>query len=173
MSGTADQLQRLFGEILDEADNNPGFAHRLARALDALETKDAGPSPRRKSGRRAPAVMDPFTVWPEGEEALRKSLANLTVDQLKDIVAEHGMDRSRLAMKWRTPDRLIDLIIETVRARATKGDAFRSDVVSTGSPVVPDESGSPSTAKTPGHEPVFARLIHEDELPSEGPFRRS
>ena len=35
----------------------------------------------------------------------------LDVDQLKDVVAQHQMDRAKLAMKWRTPERLIDLIV--------------------------------------------------------------
>jgi hypothetical protein len=47
------------------------------------------------------------------------------MEELKDIVAEHGMDSRKLAMKWKTPDRLIDLIVETVRERVTKGNVFR------------------------------------------------
>jgi len=50
----------------------------------------------------------------------------LNIEQLKDMVAEHGMDQAKLAMKWRTSDRLVDLIASTVAARARKGDAFRS-----------------------------------------------
>jgi hypothetical protein len=35
------------------------------------------------------------------------------------------MDRSKLAMKWKTKDRLVELIVSTVASRARKGDAFR------------------------------------------------
>jgi hypothetical protein len=61
----------------------------------------------------------------EGEIALIRRLQELDLESLKDIVAEHGMDRSKLAMKWRKTDRLVDLIVETVSARSSKGNAFR------------------------------------------------
>ena len=40
------------------------------------------------------------------------------------MIAEHGMDRDKLAMKWKTPDRLIERIVDTVRSRSAKGDVF-------------------------------------------------
>ena len=55
----------------------------------------------------------------------RACLGELSLDQLKDVVAEHGMDPSRLAIRWKTPARLIDLIATTVRDGAEKGDVFR------------------------------------------------
>lgn len=64
-------------------------------------------------------------VSTHGEPALRARLGELSVDQLKDVVAEHGMDPSKLAMRWKTPGKLIDLIAPTVRDRSEKGDAFR------------------------------------------------
>jgi hypothetical protein len=69
--------------------------------------------------------LDPVALAAQGEEALRNRLAALTLDQLKDIVADHGMDRDRLVMKWRKPNRVIDRIVEVSISRAHKGDAFR------------------------------------------------
>ncbi|MDE0403802.1 MAG: hypothetical protein OXI53_00610 [Nitrospira sp.] len=57
---------------------------------------------------------------------LRAELALLTLDQLKDIVADYGMDREKLVMKWKTPNRVIDRIVEISISRAHKGDVFRS-----------------------------------------------
>jgi hypothetical protein len=51
-------------------------------------------------------------------------LATLDVDQLKDVIARHQMDRARLAMKWQTPERLIDVIVAHTMSRAHKGEAF-------------------------------------------------
>ncbi|WP_162527293.1 hypothetical protein [Sphingomonas solaris] len=48
-------------------------------------------------------------------------------EQLLDIVAEFGMDPGKLVMKWKDRDRVADRIVETAIARATKGDAFRSE----------------------------------------------
>ncbi|MFG2683889.1 hypothetical protein ACGFYH_34245, partial [Streptomyces sp. NPDC048392] len=49
----------------------------------------------------------------------------LTLEQLRDIIAEHGMDHDRLAMKWKDPQRVIDRIVERVESRTAKGAAFR------------------------------------------------
>lgn len=114
-------LQRAFDEILAEARANPKFAERLEGALESSGEKLLA----LRSHRRKPGVIDPFAIYREGGDVLRQRLGNLSIEELKDIVAQHGMDRSKLAMKWRTPDRFIELIIETVQARARKGDAFR------------------------------------------------
>ena len=80
----------------------------------------------RASGRRTAPVLDPYAIHREtGPEVLRQRLGQLSVEQLKDIIAEHGMDRDKLAMKWRTPDRLIERITTTVSSRVQKGDVFR------------------------------------------------
>lgn len=133
------QLRALFDAIAAEAERSPAFARRLHDALASVA--DAAPAPGRASlkapkaaaspasskrgGRRAPGAFDPFAVYADGEATLRARLADLTLDQLKDIIAEHGMDPSKLAMRWKKPEKLIDLIAMTVRDRAEKGDAFR------------------------------------------------
>jgi len=50
----------------------------------------------------------------------------LNIEELKDIVAEQGMDRSKLARKWKNKERLINLIVTAVESRMRKGDAFRT-----------------------------------------------
>ena len=83
-------------------------------------------SVRHHTHRRAPAVLDPFAIYAEGEGALRQRLDELDTERLKDIIAEYGMDSAKLAMKWKAPRRLVELIVGTVRDRSRKGDAFRS-----------------------------------------------
>lgn len=83
-------------------------------------------SARRPANRRPPAVLDPIAIAQQGEEILREQLAPLTLDQLKDIVADYGMDQDRLVMKWKMPDRVIDRIVHVSIGRARKGEAFRS-----------------------------------------------
>ena len=116
-------LRALYQRVVEEADKNPEFAAAI-RARFASKSK---PRRARKSSkhRRAAGVIDPFAVRRDGPGALRRALEALTLEQLKDIVAEHAMDPGKLAMKWRTPERLIDLIVETVEMRRTKGSAFR------------------------------------------------
>ncbi len=113
-----ERIEAVFAEIVSEAKSNPEFAQRLETAL-------SGTPRMARRRRRAPGAVDPFALFAEGEDTLRQRLNELDIEQLKDIVAEHGMDQSRLAMKWRTPDRLIELIVNMVRDRSRKGDAFR------------------------------------------------
>jgi hypothetical protein len=53
-------------------------------------------------------------------------LGELTLEQLKDIVADYGMDPGKLVLKWKTPDRIIGRIIEVSIGRAKKGQGFLS-----------------------------------------------
>lgn len=128
---------RNFAKVVsDEADRNPEFAERLWVVFKSAMTKrpvktapaasGAGSKTSRPANRRPPAVLDPIALAVQGEEALRAKLAPLTLDQLKDIVADYGMDQKRLVMKWKTPNRVIDRIVEISILRAHKGDAFRS-----------------------------------------------
>lgn len=83
-------------------------------------------TPKKSSGRRKTGAIDPYREIALGEEHLREMLRSLTVEQLKDIVSEQALDSSRLALKWRSRQRLEDLIVETVRSRIEKGDGFRT-----------------------------------------------
>lgn len=130
-------LGRLMRVVLDEAERNPAFEAALMEALDpvgqkarvprgAPDTKAADSSQaKRGKNRRTAAAIDPVQIVREGEQALRSALEGLTLEQLRDIVAEYGMDPGRLVMKWNTTDRVIDRIVEMSIARAQKGSAFR------------------------------------------------
>lgn len=121
--------------VADEAERNPDFADRLQGVLGraATHTRKRAVRPTRKqspssrpANRRPAAVLDPVAIAGQGREELRSRLEPLTLEQLKDIVADYGMDRERLVMKWRTHERIIDRIVEISMSRARKGDAFRS-----------------------------------------------
>ncbi len=130
-------IRNLAKVISEEADRNPEFEIRVREAL-GLPTGDGKDSRSRQSSnapnpgssrgrnRRTPAVLDPVHLAEESEQLLRERLAPLAVDQLKDIVADYGMDPKKLVMKWRSRDRIIDHIVELAISRSRKGDAFRS-----------------------------------------------
>ena len=119
------RIRALMEAVIEEVRSNPEFKQRIEQALSG---GTAGTSEVRRRGgsrRRNPPSLDPFALYFHGEGHLRNALSDLDIEQLKDIVAGYGMDRARLALRWRTPERLIDLIVDTVRSRAQKGDAFR------------------------------------------------
>jgi hypothetical protein len=117
-------LQRLVSVVVEEAERNSEFAQRVESAL-SLGTPTASTGKTERGGnRRNPAILDPVELARQSEEALRQSLAPLNLEQLKDIIADYGMDPGKLAMKWKTPKRIIDRIVEVSLGRAAKGDVF-------------------------------------------------
>jgi hypothetical protein len=118
--GDVERARALFAELEPRLDGDPALARRVVQAL-----RRAADGPR-ASNRRTPAALDPSVVFRDDPEGLRAALAPLTVDQLKDIVSHYAMDPRKLALKWKTTDRLIDLIVTVTQQRARKGDAFRS-----------------------------------------------
>lgn len=118
-------LHELIRVVIDEAERNPEFARMIEDVLGFEERAPKSISSR-PSHRRAPAVLDPVTLVRQGEEVLRARLAELNLEQLKDIVADYGMDPGKLVLKWKTPARVIDRIVEISMGRVKKGEVFLS-----------------------------------------------
>ncbi len=112
-----------------EAERNPAFRQSLEVAL-GLGLQDAA-KPRvvskARAGRRQAAVLDPVELARQDEAALRPRLEALGLEQLRDIVAQHAMDPGKLVMRWKTPGKVTDHIVELAVARARKGEAFGAD----------------------------------------------
>ena len=123
------KLLDLAKAMADAADRDPELASRLTEILGAAPAAPKKPElvPGRAKNRRPEAVLDPVVVVGEGEDALRGQLSALSLDQLRDVVAEYGMDQGKLVMKWKDPVRIIDRIVEIAASRAQKGHAFRSE----------------------------------------------
>jgi hypothetical protein len=118
-------LNDLVRAIVEETEKNSEFSKRIEEAL-GLQEKAPKPVGSRATHRRAPAVLDPVELARRGEPTLRANLAQLNLEQLKDIVADYGMDPGKLVLKWKTTDRIINRIIEVAIGRAKKGEGFLS-----------------------------------------------
>ncbi|CAN5238172.1 hypothetical protein BH11PSE4_BH11PSE4_13600 [soil metagenome] len=155
-------LNALFKEIVHEAENNPAFRKRLETALgfdQKSKTKSVATphdatsaQPKRPSNRRAPALLDPVHLAKQGDNVLRAELERLDIEQLRDVVAEYGMDTGKLVTKWRSADRIVDRIVEVARQRAQKGSAFRDPAPTDGvteepttEPNTPTDNAPPET----------------------------
>lgn len=122
------KIKEFFSVIIDEAEKNDEFAKSLYKIFQNSEerikpvtSKESKRSPKR----RDKAILDPIKLA-EDNELTKDILAELTEKELKDIIADYGMDSAKLAMKWKDKERLIQLILESAFRRASKGDAFRS-----------------------------------------------
>lgn len=121
------RLKRLFAVLHDAVRDDPALAAKVEEALGIQEKRDTPPLTKVDTRhRRKPAAFDPFVEFSKSEEFLLAKLRQLDLEALKDIVAQFGMDSAKLVMKWKTPERVIDHIVATVRSRATRGDAFRN-----------------------------------------------
>lgn len=144
---TTKLIRQIFAEFQREVETNDALRQRLSALLPGPDRPPAAP---KKANRRKPGVLDPLKVFRESPNDLKPRLEVLGLEELKDIVAEQGMDRSKLAMKWKTKDRLIELILAQVKSRVEKGDAFRdreSDAVTPSKP--PGDEQPESKESTP------------------------
>ena len=119
-------LRDLSKAIVEEAERNPQFEQQLKDALNFDNNPGTKSGIPKRRYRREPAILDPIDLVRNGEEVLRKKLASLHIEQLKDIVANYGMDPSKKVMKWKSSKNIINRSVEISTERAQKGDAFRS-----------------------------------------------
>jgi hypothetical protein len=69
--------------------------------------------------------FDPFVLLrAQGEAALRVRLGELELTGLRAILRAHRLDPARIAARWTARERIVDLIVEQVRARTSLGRAF-------------------------------------------------
>jgi hypothetical protein len=116
--------------LLAAASEDPVLAERALRRLHAdpkLARFVEMPPGLKRTGRRAAAKLDPFKVFAESDEqALMAQLGDFGLEELRDIVAQFGMDPRRLVMKWKDAQRIREHVVATTAQRARKGDAFRA-----------------------------------------------
>lgn len=141
LSAVATFLRRL----AERVEQDPAFGSQVAQLLaqsgigHSISGPARGDAPR---GRRAPSLtpaaspasgasagatvaLDPFVLLREaGADGARVRLAELDVPALRQVVRIHRLDPARISARWTNRERLIDLIITQVRARADHGKSF-------------------------------------------------
>ncbi len=129
--------------LAERAEQDPACAMQVAQALAAsgllAATRPARRSATSRQGagavagdlpaEQAPPVskelLDPFAVLrTEGEPGLRAQLSRLEAVALHTLVRTHRLDPARISARWSSRERLVDLIVAQVRARADHGKAF-------------------------------------------------
>ncbi|WP_072804244.1 hypothetical protein [Rhodococcoides yunnanense] len=133
-------LTKLFQVVAEEAARTPRFAKALATAFVvapaeggeqvAVVAPPKAPARKRapaaKKVAREPGLFDPFVVLRDsGEDALAQKLSELTLDQLRDIIAEQEIDTRRETGRKRSPEVIAVWTVDRVKALASKGSVFR------------------------------------------------
>lgn len=135
--------------IAEEITSNEAFAKKISDIIeDATPKSSASAQAPKKSNRRAKAKVNPFLEYDAGEAALLAALEPLNIEELKDVVAENGMDSARLAMKWKNREKLVALIVDMTKRRSSRGDAFWN----TSTIAKPSDVDSPSGAISSGND---------------------
>lgn len=104
-----------------------GKAHRRP---EASEPQDASSAVTQIAPSAAPSPppgppLDPFALLrAHGDVALRARLSELDLASLRSVVRAHRLDPARISARWSAHERLVDLIVEQVRARTSLGRAF-------------------------------------------------
>jgi hypothetical protein len=98
-----------------------------------MHAPTAPTAPRSARGTRAGRVgdepadprLDPFVhLRTGGEPALRAALDGLDLAALRRVVRAFHLDPNRVSARWSARERVIDLIVEQVRARVNHGRSF-------------------------------------------------
>lgn len=127
-----DRLRALFDVVIDEVKRNPELANRVEVALQELRSEHTSRAQEQSKSmastarnRRTQAVLDPVKLAQQDVVVLTERLQSLGLEQLRDIVAEYGMDPQRLVMKWKTKEKVVEHIVTMAVQRSRKGEAFR------------------------------------------------
>ena len=104
-----EQITDLFTRLADAAKDDPQLA---AQVRDALA--ESGLLAIFGSGESLD-VVDLLDAG--GEEALRGRLEQMTLSELKSIVAVRGYDPDKETARWRSPKKLIDRIVARAAAQ--------------------------------------------------------
>ncbi len=107
-----EQITDLFGRLATAAKDDPQLAEQVRDALaesGLLAVFGAGESLD---------VVDLLDAG--GEDALRARLDQLSLSELKSIVAVRGYDPDKETARWRSPKKLIELIVARANAQLEK-----------------------------------------------------
>ena len=102
-----DELMALFTRVTIAAQNDPDYADQVRDLLaqsGMLEVFGAG------------ATVDVVDLLDSGgEDALRVRLHQLTIAELRQVVASNEYDPDKESARWRSPAKYIDLIVRKAK----------------------------------------------------------
>jgi hypothetical protein len=141
------RLIALASLIAEQAAKDSDFAVALSELL--LNVQADQEEPTVISDHRPDRTTNPFVARQNyGQEGFRNWLDSQSIEQLKAIISEHRLDATGNVRKWKTKEKLVELIIDRVENRVKHGTAFRrygeptTDSTIEATPVEPNNQGS-------------------------------
>lgn len=131
LTGCLAQMLRILSE---EVEGNKKLAIRLAvpwqaylaDSMPAISAASDKPPRKKKATSKEPPALDPFMAFLEGGSVgLIKALENVEVQECKTIISHYALDPSRSYVRWRKKERLVEFIVQRVKAVANKGEVFK------------------------------------------------
>ncbi len=117
----ARKVAKLLRFIAKKIERNPEILNDLNLDIEEL------PKPVKKRSRSNVIEINVFEIYTKkGEDGLIQELEKLSISQLKHIIRQNGFDPSKLSVKWKKKDRLLNLIVNKVKSRSEKGQVFKN-----------------------------------------------
>jgi hypothetical protein len=119
-------LRGLVDLLADEAGRNPAFADKLEHLLTAVPARReaAKREPRKSTSAKLPDLHAEHVA--RGEADFLLWLRELPVTILRSLIRANDFDPTRRTSKWKEAEKLATFIVDSLRARMTRGSAFMS-----------------------------------------------
>jgi hypothetical protein len=120
-SRSPSEWEETLRDLLEAAKHHEPTRHALQELVRLVASSKHEVQGRTKKS----PVLNPFNLYREGgESALAEKLNSMSLGELLAVVKAYGLDPSRKSHKWKTEQRLVDLIRERVRSTSSRGDVF-------------------------------------------------
>lgn len=119
-------LRSMVELLVDEADRNPDFARRLESILSPLPSKGRTTNRKFAKGSSDPLPDLYVEISTRGEVEFAAWLQELPIAILRDLVRLNDFDPVGRTSKWKESEKLSSFIVDSLRARMTRGSAFMS-----------------------------------------------
>jgi hypothetical protein len=117
----SDQITDLFRHVLQTAKADPTAARQVRDALLASGLLEVFDLAREADEAETIDLLDLLEAG--GEEALQARMAQMSIAELRQIIATHDYDPKRETTRWRSPRRLIEHIIAHATAELNAENA--------------------------------------------------
>lgn len=110
----------LLRQLAEQIERNPTL-------LENFTFDFAANNQNEKSKQEISPSFDIFEIYRFiGQEGLRLKLFECSLEELLATVKVNGLDSTGKVRKWKTPDKIIEFIVERVVAKTAKGNVFET-----------------------------------------------